>query len=47
MSQPEYELVSPPTDGVSRVRFAPSENTLLVSSWDTVRSLMPFKTFLF
>jgi len=30
-------VTSPPTDGVSRVRFSPSaSNTLLASSWDGV-----------
>lgn len=32
----EYELLSPPTDGISTVKFAPNENLLLASSWDTV-----------
>jgi hypothetical protein len=32
----EFELFSPPTDGISAVRFAPGENLLLVSSWDSV-----------
>jgi cell cycle arrest protein BUB3 len=31
----EYEILSPPTDGISTVKFAPNENLLLASSWDT------------
>ncbi|KAI0035473.1 WD40 repeat-like protein [Vararia minispora EC-137] len=39
LAMAESELVSPPLDSISAVRFAPTEpNTLLVSSWDkTVR----------
>jgi len=37
-SPQEFELFAPPTDGISAVHFAPGENLLLVSSWDsTVR----------
>eukprot|EP00696_Hemimastix_kukwesjijk_P018241 gnl/Hemi2/7076_TR2420_c0_g1_i1.p1 gnl/Hemi2/7076_TR2420_c0_g1~~gnl/Hemi2/7076_TR2420_c0_g1_i1.p1 ORF type:complete len:350 (+),score=68.19 gnl/Hemi2/7076_TR2420_c0_g1_i1:50-1051(+) len=31
----EFELASPPTDGISNVRFAPESNFLLATSWDT------------
>lgn len=30
----EFEVLSPPTDGISAVQFAPTEDLLLVSSWD-------------
>eukprot|EP00761_Pharyngomonas_kirbyi_P014541 gb/GECH01014571.1/.p1 GENE.gb/GECH01014571.1/~~gb/GECH01014571.1/.p1 ORF type:complete len:327 (+),score=84.47 gb/GECH01014571.1/:1-981(+) len=30
----EYVLTSPPSDGISAIEFAPSSNSLLVSSWD-------------
>ena len=35
----EYQLKSPPEDGISAVEFSPSQNNmLLVSSWDrTIR----------
>jgi hypothetical protein len=33
----EYALPDPPTDGITRVLFAPDANRLLVSSWDAVR----------
>ena len=36
-SETEYELLQPPTDGVSAVSFLPqSSNMLLAASWDTV-----------
>jgi len=38
----QYELVNPPTDGISKVRFANTSNLLAVSSWDkTVRYYDP------
>lgn len=34
----EYALPDPPTDGITRVLFAPDDNNrLLVSSWEAVR----------
>ena len=33
----ETQLVNPPMDGITAVRFAPSEDLLAVSSWDQVR----------
>jgi hypothetical protein len=36
----EFELASPPTDGISRLRFAPTAPMLMVNSWDSVRSIL-------
>jgi hypothetical protein len=37
-SSREYELLNPPTDGISGLAFN-IQGLLLVSSWDTVREL--------
>jgi hypothetical protein len=34
---PGRELSSPPSDGISNLRFSNHSDHLLVSSWDTVR----------
>ncbi len=42
MSQPQsdsFVLNSPPTDGITRVRFVPQSPLLLASSWDNVSGL--------
>eukprot|EP00051_Salpingoeca_urceolata_P000937 m.37370 g.37370 ORF g.37370 m.37370 type:complete len:322 (-) comp11103_c0_seq2:1691-2656(-) len=35
----EFELADPPSDGISRVVFAPQADNLMVASWDTTCSL--------
>ena len=42
MSEPtstEVPLISPPDDGITALKFSATSNLLLVSSWDTVRSV--------
>ena len=38
LSSQHRELAEPPSDCVSRVRFAPGSDLLLASSWDRVSS---------
>lgn len=33
----DYTLAAPPGDSISCIKFLPSSNNLLVSSWDSVR----------
>eukprot|EP01122_Echinamoeba_exundans_P013320 TRINITY_DN5799_c0_g1_i1.p1 TRINITY_DN5799_c0_g1~~TRINITY_DN5799_c0_g1_i1.p1 ORF type:complete len:331 (+),score=67.71 TRINITY_DN5799_c0_g1_i1:44-1036(+) len=43
----EFDLASPPSDGISRIRFAPTAPMLMVSSWDsTVRLYDVYKNTL-